>query len=118
MNFANEHDIATYVATFVESDRSLDEQRLPNLARAAVNLERLMYWTNSVSDGWCYWPKPCRSASKLIDLLESRRYSHDDDITLTELRKALSPIKSMLTRARGAGIDTNYDGYHTPLLDA
>ena len=62
----------------------------------------LLYWTNSVSDGWCYWPKPCRSASKLIDLLESRRYSHDDDITLTELRKALSPIKSMLTRARGA----------------
>lgn len=110
MRFANEYDIETYLATFVDSSRGLQDQRLPNLARAAVNLHRLAAWTNSVSDGWAYWGKPCRSAEKLIKLLEDRRYRHDEDITDAQLRAALTPIKAMLTRVSKTGVDIRFEG--------
>lgn len=110
MRFANDYDIDTYLATFIDSTRGLSDQELPNLARAAINLARLRDWTNTVSDGWPYWSKPCRSAAKLIELLESKRYSHDDDITTAELRKALTPIKAMLTRVSKSGVDIRHGG--------
>jgi len=75
---------------------------LPNARRAAEILSRLKDWTNNNSDGWPYWQKPSRAADKLMTALTSaidasRR--HDNvDMTEAELQKALTPIKSFLTR--------------------
>jgi len=123
MHFANEYDVDNFVRRFVDPNRNIQDQRQPNLARAAINLARLMHWTNSVSDGWAYWSKPVRSADKLITLLEDadreyRRGASVADVSTAELRKALTPVKAMLTRVRKGGVDTTFDGYHTPLVDA
>jgi hypothetical protein len=60
-------------------------------------------WTNSNSDGWAYWMKPRKAASRLVDLVAAPRrgylFGHQIlDCTETELRDALRPIKSFLTR--------------------
>jgi hypothetical protein len=59
-----------------------------------------MTWTNQNSDGWCYWPKPCRAAKNLQALLQSHaRYQWDtSEVTAEEYRKALVPIKAFRTR--------------------
>jgi hypothetical protein len=94
----NEWEVEDAVARF-----RTDET--PNLRKGARVLDRLMRWTNSHSDGWPYWQKPSRAASKLMDLLYDamRMRSYDTkDITEAQLRQALSPIKAFLTRQ---GID-------------
>lgn len=115
MHFANEYDVDMFVSRHVDHNRPLADQDRPNLARAAANLARLMYWTNSVSDGWAYWSKPVRSADRLITLLEEadrtyRRGGELEDITTAELRRALTPVKAMLTRVSRDGVSTRYDG--------
>jgi hypothetical protein len=42
----------------------------PVLGPAVETLTNLVEWTNENSDGWAYWPKPCRSAAKLMELIE------------------------------------------------
>jgi hypothetical protein len=83
-----------------------DEEEQPMLHRGAVILYRLMRWTNSRSDGWCYWVKPSKAAAQLMTLLqdahrEYRRTWERTDITRPELAKALTPIKSLITREGG-----------------
>jgi hypothetical protein len=56
-----------------------------------------------VSDGWAYWPKPCRAADKAMALIDSTAYPEYDrrereDITEAEMLAAVRPIKSFLTR--------------------
>lgn len=76
--------------------------RHPILRKATQVLYDLMTLTNEVSDGWHYWPKPSRAASRLQELIQrgiERRF--DDrlpDVTETELKRALTPIKSLMTR--------------------
>jgi hypothetical protein len=71
-----------------------------NLERGAQILYRLKNWTNENSDGWPYWQKPSKAAKKLMELLywadRSARYS--EDCTEADLKSALVPIKSFLTR--------------------
>lgn len=69
----------------------------PVLGRGATYLGNLMRWTNSNSDGWPYWSKPCRAAKSLQELLYDDGYDRQD-ATEAELRKALVPIKAFLTR--------------------
>lgn len=76
---------------------------LPTLRRGAEVLSRLKDWTNQNSDGWPYWQAPAKAANKLMILLTDARTHYyrgggDGDITEAELRKALTPIKSFLTR--------------------
>lgn len=94
MNFANEFDIESWVRKY--ATRNLWDT--PNLARGANTLDRLATWANDNSDGWCYWPKPCRAANKLITLLSEHDGFEPGDVTDQELTKALTPIKAFLTR--------------------
>lgn len=80
-------------------DRTVEDT---NLETAARILYRLKQWTNSHSDGWPYWKKPANAATKLMSLLQDERGrlrdGSEDDITEAELKAALTPIKSFLTR--------------------
>jgi len=81
----------------------------PVLGPAARTLRNLAEWTNANSDGWAYWPKPCRAAAKLMELIEGRgthEFFHGErnDATDARLRAALSPIKAFCTRH---GVDQN-----------
>lgn len=91
----NEHDVLE------AAERWFDQEDTPNLYEGAQVLARLMGWTNSVSDGWQYWPKPKRAAAKLMATLEAKRrerFDGPDDISAAELTKLVSPIKALLTR--------------------
>lgn len=87
-----------------EALRWFDEEDQPNLIHGARVLYRLVRWTNGCSDGWPYWHKPRRASQKLQELVlagrerNRRNYGDLHDITETELKRAFSPIKSMLTR--------------------
>lgn len=70
----------------------------PVLSKATRVLYDLMVLTNEVSDGWCYWPKPCRAAKKLQELIQRGQTFRGPDVTEAELKAALPPIKSLLTR--------------------
>lgn len=94
----NEYEIDDIVALF-ERDR----EEIPNLYAAALALSRLRGWTNSHSDGWCYWVKPSTAATQLITLVKDgerayRKTWEWTDVTEAQLTKALTPVKSFLTR--------------------
>lgn len=93
MRFMNEWDIMVATANFADD---------PVLGPAANTLRNLMDWTNRNSDGWAYWPKPCRAAAKLQELLEdnhpNRKAWDAPAVTEAQYRKALVPIKAFLTR--------------------
>jgi len=78
----------------------------PLLGPATQTLANLRDAANANSDGWAYWPKPCRAAAKLQALIQGDRLSHFDDVradvTADALRKAYAPIKAFRTRS---GID-------------
>jgi hypothetical protein len=61
-----------------------------------------MYLANEVSDGWCYWPKPCRAAKKLQELIQAndvRSKKWDaPEVTEKDLKAAIAPIKAFMTR--------------------
>lgn len=106
MHFANEYEIEQWLQSYQTSET-------PNLARGARTLYELMNWTNRNSDGWPYWSKPVKAADKLITLLEDAdragraAWSTPKDATDAQLKAALTPIKSFLTRQ---GVD------HTTIL--
>lgn len=87
-----------------EAQHWFDPTDQPNLHKGALYLYRLVRWTNSRSDGWGYWRKPSTAAAKLMDLItagreENRRnYGDLTDCTSAELTKALTPVKSLITR--------------------
>src|SRR5688572_8661191 len=93
MRFMNRWDIEDAVRHFADD---------PVLGPASRTLLNLMEWTDSHSDGWAYWPKPCRAAAKLQALLEENHpYRRDWDapaVTVAQYAKALVPIKAFRTR--------------------
>lgn len=93
MRFANSYDIAVYVRRHPEGTT------LGNAARTLRNLEQ---WANANSDGWAYWPKPARAATRLIEFLEyhSREFraGPTDETIAAEYRAALRPVKAFRTR--------------------
>lgn len=76
----------------------------PVLGPATKQLAELERWTDANSDGWAYWPKPCRAAKRLqeligtttdyLDGLDGRRA----EITPEAYKAALRPIKAFRTR--------------------
>jgi hypothetical protein len=74
----------------------------PVLGVATQQLVELHNWTQCNSDGWAYWPKPCRAAAKLQALIGGRREYLGDpersDATVELYHKALTPIKAFRTR--------------------
>ena len=89
MKYWNDYDIAQQYRRCVNS---------PNLLVAVQTVDRLRMWTNRNSDGWAYWPKPVRAARKAMELVDSGDHWDFDDVTEAELKRALVPIKSFLTR--------------------
>lgn len=99
MLFMNEYDIedAVYLAKRVEA---------PHLMQATATLERLADWANSNSDGWAYWPKPCRAAKRLQEAIQRFQWGYRsgdavdtlDEIVAEALPAALRPIKAFLTK--------------------
>lgn len=80
-----------------------DEGSRAVLAKAIKLLEDLIDLTNSVSDGWAYWPKPCRAAKGLQELIQSGFPTNLNNftapvLTMTQLKKACGPIKAFMTR--------------------
>ena len=76
----------------------------PNLHQAALHLQQLVEWVNSVSDGWSYWHRAHRGAKRLMDLLQAHRwslYGDADDCTEAEVRRALVTAKAFITRNGG-----------------
>jgi len=97
MRYMNDYDL-------MQAERRLLPENVPNRARLVGVVDRLREWANANSDGWAYWPKPCRAASKAMALIESRAYPEYStmetvDATDAEFKAALVPIKSFLTRA-------------------
>lgn len=94
MRFANSYEIE-------EALRRFDGH--PILGPASQTLSNLSVWADNNSDGWCYWPKPCRAAARLIELMfgDGTNFYREavlGNITLAEYRSALRPIKAFRTR--------------------
>jgi hypothetical protein len=70
----------------------------PILGPASRTLQNLERWTNANSDGWAYWPKPCRAAAKLQELLSRGDTWLAPPPTDAEYKAALRPVKSFRTR--------------------
>lgn len=93
MRYMNEWDIEEAASRFADH---------PVLGPATVTLQNLQRWTNSHSDGWAYWPKPCRAAAKLQEMIEGdgtwQARTNLDRATPAAYKAALKPIKAFRTR--------------------
>lgn len=75
----------------------------PNVRKGAHLLLRFMQSINEQSDGWAYWPKGRQAAAKLIALLKTAgniMYPTHGTISNADLIKAITPIRSMVTRQK------------------
>ena len=66
-------------------------------------LYRLMLAVNAQSDGWPYWSAPSKAAERLMELLKTAGnlwYDTHGTIEASDLRKAITPIRSMVTRQK------------------
>lgn len=75
----------------------------PNVRKGVRLLYRLMQAVNAQSDGWAYWRAPADAAKPLMVLLQKAGnlwYDTHGTITEAELRKAVTPIKAMVTRQK------------------
>jgi hypothetical protein len=100
MLFLNEYEIE-------DALRRVNPDAEPVLAEAVIVLANLAAWTNANSDGWAYWPKPCRAAKALQTAIQAhqdwerseyQRPREGAEITPAVLKRALTPIKAFLTR--------------------
>lgn len=102
MLFMNDYDIDSAVIFWEHTTR----RETPQTHRLAEDLRRLANWANQTSDGWAYWPKPCRAAKALQERLQEaeRQYRDGVDLAVIEADSAeararvLRPIKAFLTR--------------------
>lgn len=118
MLFMNEHEIQ-------DVEYRIHDDETPNLAAGVQVLVALVEWANRNSDGWPYWTKPARAAKGLMTLLHDRdyaiRFGHNrdgsplTDVSEADLKRALAPIKSLLTKQ---GVDWNADLPWAALLPA
>ena len=74
------------------------------LGPASQTMRNLRDAADANSDGWAYWPKPARSAAKLMELIEGNgtneyRYGPREDATSERLKAAYRPIKAFRTRS-------------------
>lgn len=69
------------------------------LGPATKLLSDLRDVTNQNSDGWAYWPAPCRAARQLQELIQKARHDQSG-VTAAALRQAIAPVKAFYTRFR------------------
>lgn len=73
----------------------------PNVRKGIRLLLKLIEATNAQSDGWHSWPAPSNAAQKLQELLKTAgnlNYGTSGKITADQLKKAVAPIRAMVTR--------------------
>lgn len=76
----------------------------PVLGPATRFLSEFRHQVNEHSDGWPYWKPAGDSAAKLMDLIHRQQYSgcgayaRVAATNIQEVRKAIVPIKSFMTR--------------------
>lgn len=85
----NEYEIDEAVSTL---------RNHPVLGDAARFLRDFKDEVNSHSDGWPYWRLPPRAAGQLMTVL----HTDPETVTPADVRKALGPIKSFMTRRGNA----------------
>ena len=88
MKYMNDYDLSC-------ARRQYGQGRTPNRLALVMVVDSLREWTDNHSDGWAYWPKPCRAAAKAMELIDTRE---DTDITDGEMQAAVRPIKAFMTR--------------------
>jgi hypothetical protein len=98
MMFMNEYDLAQARSRFTRATT-------PNRLALVLVVDHLREWADENSDGWAYWPKPCRAAERAMSLIESRTNAENrerelTDITDAEMQAAVRPIKAFLTRQK------------------
>ena len=74
-----------------------------NVRKGVQLLLKLMQSVNEQSDGWAYWSAPSKSAEKLQELLKTAgnmSYGTHGKISAADLKKAVAPIRSMVTRQK------------------
>lgn len=81
----------------------------PVLSLAVETVDNLREWADDNSDGWAYWPKPCRAAEKVIRMIvrDGTSAYHGGprlDATEAEYRRALAPVKAFRTRMMAQGM--------------
>jgi hypothetical protein len=96
MRFMNQWDIDKAVERWATH---------PVLGPASMTLASLRDAANANSDGWAYWPKPARSAAKLMELIEGDGTweffrGEREDATPEKLKAALVPVKAFRTRSK------------------
>jgi hypothetical protein len=100
MLYMNEYDVADAATRYFHH---------PILNPATRTLVELVAWTNRNSDGWAYWPKPCRAAKQLQELIGTTRTYLDDpereSVTVEDLKRAYRPLRSFATRH---GVDLTF----------
>lgn len=79
--------------------------KTPNRLALVMVVDNLREWANENSDGWAYWPLPCRAAKNAMELIQSTAYPEyerrqHEDITDEEMHAAVRPIKSFLSRQK------------------
>lgn len=75
----------------------------PNVRKGFNLLLRLMQTVNEQSDGWAYWSAPSKAAEQLMGLLKTAGnlwYDTHGKISDANFRKAVTPIKSMVTKQK------------------
>lgn len=83
----------------------------PNVRKGVKLLLKLMESVNEQSDGWAYWNAPIKASEKLMTLLETAgnmdglavrplSYGTRGTITAEALKKAIAPIRAMVTRQK------------------
>ena len=72
----------------------------PILGPATKTLANLCEWTNANSDGWPFWPKPCRAAAKLQELIMGGDRFDDEreDVTVAQYQATLRAIRMFRAR--------------------
>lgn len=71
--------------------------RWTNRAKLVKAVNALREWADDNSDGWAYWPKPVRAAKRAMEVIEGDG-TNRADATEAEVKAALVPIRSFLTR--------------------
>lgn len=87
----NEYEIEDALHRFADHD-------LVNLYRAALILWRLAGEVNSMSDGWPYWQAPRKASARLQALVEGADRLDPQDVSESDLKAALTPLKRFLTK--------------------
>lgn len=91
MRYMNDYDLE-------QARRRFTGQTMPNRLALVMVVDNLREWADTVSDGWAYWPKPCRAASRAMELIDSSTFRETEDIDEETMLRAVQPIKAFLTR--------------------